>query len=386
MATVVSKTLLKDGTPGDGEIKLTTLATAKALGLAQNAILLTPPETLADGTFRYTVKGSVANPPPSPPPKGFAPFTVAPPVMPAMPAKPEVRTGGTDIKGSTKHAGFTANGVGLLFRQEKNGSLANPVTSIEITDGQITGCGAIVRNYGQDLSNVHIARISSLDGRYSPGRDKGIFMASGRVSNVTIEDIVYHSTDPITDSGDIYGLITLAGKTAGSVGSGFIFRRIIASGMMTAYTDDAIAYANSDFFPIEGGYSDGLIEDVDLSDAADSIFDIKGARWRINNAVGRRARQTVKSWSDLSIGVLQSENPRFAHHLSARGGITTKYDFWRPIGTNPKIPLVAFENGPATVIVTAADLSGLPDGQVWATADKASKGSKLVLPDRTVQL
>lgn len=51
---VLSKTLLKDGTPGDNQIKLTTAATAKSLGVPTGTILETPPRASSAGYY-YTV-------------------------------------------------------------------------------------------------------------------------------------------------------------------------------------------------------------------------------------------------------------------------------------------------------------------------------------------
>jgi hypothetical protein len=147
------------------------------------------------------------------------------------------------VKAGT-YANRSANGLGLAYK------VNSPVDGLTITDHALTGCAGLLRAYGKGLNNLLIERVSMLQSKYTPGVSASILIANGPVSNVTIRNVDYEGAAPITNPGDVYGGITLAGKTANDHGSGFLFENIRMRNLWAEYA----GYLNRDGFVIEQGY------------------------------------------------------------------------------------------------------------------------------------
>jgi hypothetical protein len=276
--------------------------------------------------------------------------------------------------------GLTTSGMWLMAR---NALAAGVLHDIVIEDVDAPRAACLWRQYGSStagLAGMRIERCRITAGRYARGVARGLFMGSGRISGLTIRQCTYEGAEPITDPGDIYGGITLAGKSANDGGAGFLFEDVELRGFRTAYAD-ATRYRNADGIAVEPGYADGVIRRVLVADADDGGIDMKGRNWRIEHFTAERCARSVRRWSPGVDGPIASLDPTSAHvqamacgewvieHVTARGA--------------PHVPLVRFEDGASTVRILSWDVTGLDmSQQVLARRGDAPRGScRLILPD-----
>jgi hypothetical protein len=251
-----------------------------------------------------------------------------------------------------------------------------PVSGLHIVDHSLDGCAQLMRCYGGTLTDCTIERISHVNGVYKPGIGRGVFLsANTTLNNLTIRNVVNQSGDPITNPGDVYGGITLGGKDANDIGSGFLFEDLDFDGMWASY----VGYQNCDAITIEKGYTDGTIRRCKFANGSDAGLDRKGAGWTADDVTITNFRESTKVWTNLHDGKLTSINPRVAHHM-VMNGAEHVIDMGYYRGTNPKLPVGRFENAPGILrYLNVPDFSGLPAGQVLATRDGPSTGSKVII-------
>jgi hypothetical protein len=134
------------------------------------------------------------------------------------------------LKAGGEFVGKSAKALALLYSLK-----SVSVSGLHIADHSLDGCAQLMRCYGGTLTDCTIERISHVNGVYKPGIGRGIFLsANTTLTNLTIRNVVYQSGDPITNPGDVYGGITLGGKDANDIGSGFLFEDLDFRGLFAS--------------------------------------------------------------------------------------------------------------------------------------------------------
>lgn len=358
---------------GDGVIEFGAVNRAK-YGVAS---VTYKPELSAPGAFVYW-------------PEGYEPATkIAPrifalePAAPEVSVKPSVKTTSQFLNsGEFSRSNWTASNLSAVYKQQTD----KTVTKLVLTDWTLRNCGVLFRNYGGPLQNVLIERIQHLGAKYSGGVGAGIFHTSNdECSNVVIRDCVYRGVKPITSPGDIYAVLTFAGKDANDHGKNFLLENLDFEGMWADYSGTQYAgqYLNRDGIAIERGYTDGEVRNAVIRNGSDAGIDCKAPRWRYDNVTVENFREGFKFWNDFEHGALRSVAQRWGHIQVASGPTAPRkigIDWLEIDSDNPRTPLVVVE-GPHTVTVRDGDFSRMPKGQVMI---RGVKGGKLIMPDGRV--
>lgn len=288
--------------------------------------------------------------------------------------------------GDIDRSHLSAANMGMLYRMRPGAR----IDSLRLSDLELINVGALLRCDRAVLRNATIERIRH-DARYFGGNGAGPLLISyGWTENLAMRDFRVRGLDPITNRGDIYAAVTLAGNKAkaGALGKGFVFERFLIEDLWTNYP----GYANRDGFAIERGFEQGMIRDGRISGVADGGIDLKARGWVLERIEIARAYASLKLWTGVSGSRLRSVEPRDAHFwvmgdVSYRDRTTVRLEELTVEG-DPRKPIVKFDRGrgrpPVDVVITGR----WDPGQVlWMAARGTSiEGSSLTVNGQSIDL
>jgi hypothetical protein len=267
------------------------------------------------------------------------------------------------------------------------------------------GMAGLLRMQNGTVDTINMTRIRLLHGAYAPGVAAGLFNLVGADAGViNFTDCDVQRDQPITSSGDIYGVLCTGSghdKDGNPFGSAkeINFTRCRATGGYTNYNAGDTSYPNDDLVSLEKSILKVRFTDCDLRGTQDACIDSKAIDCSADRTIVGGGRENMKFFSSAHHGHVISCPPNNFHCLisTPTGGqpIEAIYDVHEVLGfdpvtnepADPNLSVIKFERDGGIYRGLTALYRGFQPGQVLARLEaSAVANSQIWLGDKQVPI